>query len=98
MNAEPQGTNIESAASIGKLKKTANWKNPFRRMLDNPVILKELRGRMRGRQSFILLTAYLGLIALLISIIYIGVAQQSSYGNWDPSRRQTLGKAIFGAV
>jgi hypothetical protein len=54
MSVEPQGTNPESPASIVKREPGVNWTNPFKRMLDNPVILKELRGRMRGRQAFIL--------------------------------------------
>ncbi len=96
MTAEPQGTNLESPASMVKREKAMNWKNPFKWLLDNPVILKELRGRMRGRQAFILLTAYLGLIALLIGIIYLTTATGSS--GWNPSRRQDVGKAVFGAV
>jgi ABC-2 type transport system permease protein len=100
MSVESQGTNLESPASIVKKEKSMSWRNPFKRMLDNPVILKELRGRMRGRQAFILLTIYLGLIAALICIIYALLTDQSTYGygGWDPSIRQTIGKVIFGAV
>jgi ABC-type transport system involved in multi-copper enzyme maturation permease subunit len=97
MSAEPQGTNLEPPASIGKGKKNIHWKNPFKPISDNPVILKELRGRMRGRQAFILLTVYLGLIAVLIGFIYLTTATGSS-GRWNPSQRQDVGKAVFGAV
>jgi len=96
MSVEPQGTNVESSASM--VKKAMNWSKPFKRMLDNPVILKELRGRMRSRQAFVLLTIYLGLIALFIGIIYMFVAGESSSAGWDPSLRQTVGKVIFGSV
>ncbi len=98
MSAESQGTNVESSASMVKKEKAMNWSNPFKRMLDNPVILKELRGRMRSRQAFILLTVYLGLIALFIGIIYIFLVGESSSVGWDPSLRQTMGKVIFGSV
>ena len=64
MNTEPQGTNLESPASMPKRETGVKLRNPFKRILDNPVVLKELRGRMRGRQAFILLTVYLGLIPL----------------------------------
>jgi ABC-2 type transport system permease protein len=70
----------------------------FQRIWDNPVILKEFRARMRGRQAFILLTTYLGLIAVFIGVLYTFLAQSSSSMGWDPSFRQTAGKAIFGAV
>ncbi len=98
MSAEPQGTNLESPASMGQREKLMKWRNPFKWMLDNPVVLKELRGRMRGRQAFILLTVYLGLIALLIGFIYLLTATESSSSGWNPSLRQDVGKAIFGAV
>jgi ABC-type transport system involved in multi-copper enzyme maturation permease subunit len=98
MSAESQGTNLESPASMLKRKKVMNWRNPFKWILDNPVILKELRGRMRSRQAFILLTFYLGLISLFIGFIYTITARQSSGIGWDPSLRQSVGKAIFGTV
>jgi len=77
-------------------------KNPIQdliqRLLDNPVILKELRGRMRGRQAFILLTIYLGLISIFIFMVYNVLFGITSSVQWDPSTRETAGKAIFGTV
>ncbi len=83
---------------MGKRETLMSWRNPFKQILDNPVILKELRGRMRGRQAFILLTVYLGLIALLIGFMYLLTATESSSNGWNPSLRQDVGKAIFGGV
>lgn len=40
--------------------------------LENPVILKELRSRMRGRRAFVILTIYLALMGGLISLVYWG--------------------------
>jgi len=97
MIPENQGTPLEPAASMASDGKAAARKHPFRRALDNPVILKELRGRMRGRQAFILLTVYLGLIALFIVLIYNAVFGVESL-TWDPSSRQIAGKVIFGTV
>jgi len=70
----------------------------YESLLDNPVIIKELRGRMRGRQAFILLTVYLGLIALFIFLVYNVLFGISTATRWDPSSRQEAGKAIFGTV
>lgn len=98
MTSENQGTNLESAASMAHKEKNTGWKQPFRRMLDNPVILKELRGRMRGRQAFALLTIYLGLIALFIVIVYNTIFGVTGAAAWDPSARQMAGKVIFGTV
>jgi ABC-type transport system involved in multi-copper enzyme maturation permease subunit len=97
MIPENQGTPMEPAASMAGSGKAVTRKNPFRRMLDNPVIMKELRGRMRGRQAFVLLTVYLGLIALFIVMIYntvFGIAGVS----FNPGDRQIAGKVIFGTV
>jgi ABC-2 type transport system permease protein len=37
----------------------------------NPVMVKELRGRMRGMRAFIVLTVYLGLMSAFMAIIYL---------------------------
>jgi len=71
------------------------FQNIYQRLIDNPVIIKELRGRMRGKQAFILLTAYVGLIAMFIFLVYNVLFGISSVAQWDPSTRQSAGKAIF---
>lgn len=70
----------------------------FERILDNPVIAKELRGRMRDRRTFILLTFYLSLIAAFVCMIYLFLGESTSGLAFDPDYRQTLGKSIFGTV
>ena len=98
MNVESPGTDITPPASIPESVKVSERSNFLRRMMDNPVILKELRGRMRNRQAFILLTVYLGLISLFIVMIYNTLFGITNSVMWDPSVRQTAGKAIFGTV
>jgi ABC-2 type transport system permease protein len=66
------------------------------RALRNPVVLKELRGRMRGRRAFVVLTIYLAFMAALITLVYLGFASVSTTPG-GPSSRQA-GKAVFGAV
>ena len=88
---------MESTTSIPDTGKKITRLNPLKRLFDNPVIVKELRGRMRGGQAFTLLTIYLGLIALFISMVY-NLLSISSPFTWDPSVRQAAGKAIFGTV
>ena len=79
-------------------EKKSMVQNLLQRLLDNPVILKELRGRMRGRQAFILLTVYVGLITFFIFMVYNLLFSFSAAAQWDPSTRQTAGKSIFGTV
>jgi ABC-type transport system involved in multi-copper enzyme maturation permease subunit len=98
MSIETGGSSMETTAPVSESQPAAPRRGWFQWFLDNPVILKEFRGRMRGRQAFILLTTYLGLIAIFIGVLYTFLAQSSSSMGWDPSFRQTAGKTIFGAV
>lgn len=88
---------MESTTSIPQAAPKIDRFSLFKRLVDNPVILKELRGRMRGGQAFTLLTIYLGLIAVFIVLIYNLISPSFSYA-WDPGIRQEAGKAIFGTV
>jgi ABC-2 type transport system permease protein len=66
-------------------------------VFQNPVAVKELRGRMRGGRAFVLITAYLILLGGMVSLIYLLIASSSNTpGGPDP--RQSLGKAIFSTV
>lgn len=63
----------------------------------NPIILKELRARMRGARGFALLTGYLGALALLVVLVYaVFAAAEPLAGSANDQR--DLGKAIFGIV
>lgn len=63
---------------------------PFR----NPVVIKELRGRMRGARAMVLLTGHLAIMGAYIggiNLLYATTANQV-YSTFTP---QTLGKNIF---
>ncbi len=70
----------------------------FSRVMDNPIIAKELKGRMRGRQGFIIIGVYLSLIGFFIFLIYFLLTLDSSISNSDPGFLQTVGKIIFSTV
>lgn len=81
------------------LQKSAALPHFFRRLTDNPIIIKELRGRMRGRRAFVVLIVYLLIVSLLTAGIYqtlIMRADGRSSTNTD--FRQNMGKAVFGSV
>jgi ABC-2 type transport system permease protein len=67
-----------------------------RQVLANPVVHKELRGRMRGRRAFVVLTIYLLLLSCLTSTIYLAYASaaQQPYG----PDSYLIGKIVFGGV
>lgn len=67
------------------------------RLRQNPVMLKEVRGRMRGRRAFVSLTIYLVLLSGFVSLVYFAsAAVTSAFGSPDDWPR--LGKAVFAAV
>ena len=87
---------VQPAPAVAPAKPSRRWK--LFQQTENPVILKELRGRMRKRQAVIVLTGYLILIGLVVGSIYASLASESYYSRWDPEFRQTVGKAVFSTV
>lgn len=81
-------------------KRPAWWKRVtqalHRQIIDNPVVRKELRGRMRGRRAFVVLTIYLLMLSCLTSLIYYAYASaaQQPYG----PDSYLVGKVVFGGV
>ena len=61
----------------------------------NPIALKELRGRMRGRRAFVVLTVYLTLLSAFVAIIYLAFLLENNGGGTDA---RLAGKTIFGAL
>lgn len=68
------------------------------RLMDNPIIAKELKGRMRGKQGFTLLTAYLVLTSLVILAMYFYSTNNGNFSRNSPDVLQQLGKQIFASV
>ena len=60
----------------------------------NPIIVKELRSRMRRKRSYVILTLFLIFSAGIVSLVYFGVAGTNNFYP-DPDVRRTLGQAIF---
>lgn len=65
------------------------------------IMVKELRSRMRGRRAFIVLTIYLGLLALITYGIYVVVAPGArsmvggGFGFGQANASAIIGQAIF---
>lgn len=66
------------------------------------IMVKELRSRMRGRRAFVVLTAYLGLLALITYGVYVVVAPsaaaQAGFGGAFPGAANVsaiIGQSIF---
>jgi ABC-2 type transport system permease protein len=74
-------------------EKAAHW-NFISKALDNPIISKEIKGRMRGRQGYILLTVYLAALSLAIAAVYYFATKNEPWAS--PDRLADLGKQIFG--
>jgi ABC-type transport system involved in multi-copper enzyme maturation permease subunit len=66
-------------------------------ILQNPVTIKELRGRMRRGRAYLIITIYLILMSVLVGLVYLGLASTAnSVGN--SSSVQAVGKVVFGIV
>jgi len=60
------------------------------------IMVKELRSRMRGRRAFILLTIYLGLLALIAYAVYLVAAPNVAFGGVGQANASAIiGQAIF---
>ncbi len=60
----------------------------------NPVMLKELRGRMRGVRAFIVLTIYLGLMSAFTTLLYL-VFTASSVQSTGSGAIGAIGRVLF---
>jgi len=71
----------------------------WQRIAQNPVVLKELRGRMRGGRAFILLTIYLILASAVVALVFLGFYASSTNNVYSSANvRQALGKTVFFSV
>ncbi|KAB2903417.1 MAG: hypothetical protein KJ064_20560 [Anaerolineae bacterium] len=72
-------------------------RNPVRLLLGNPVVLKELRGRMRGPRAFIVLTGFLALVGGFAILLYLGMnaASRTNTGQVDGGE---IGRTLFAGV
>lgn len=68
----------------------------FVKHLQNPVTVKELRSRMRGRRAFVVLSVYLFVMGGFISLVYLAFAS-SARGPFGPDARD-VGRVIFSTV
>ncbi|MEM7797843.1 MAG: hypothetical protein AAF633_01520 [Chloroflexota bacterium] len=79
----------ESSLSQPRLKKS-RWQN----LIENPITLKELRGRMRGTRAFVVLTTYLMLVGGFVFLIYL----LNSVNNPSSNDARFAGQAVFFTV
>jgi len=76
--------------------KRSVWTAPVAWLRSNPVLVKELRGRMRGNRAFILLTVYLATLALILGLTYLFLWLSTEAAPLtSPDTQQNIGKALF---
>ena len=63
------------------------------RLIRNPVVLKELRGRMRGMRAFVVMTVYLTLMSGFTTLLY--VLYSSSLSFYGFTSGGTIGRVLF---
>ncbi|MCP4416549.1 MAG: ABC transporter permease [Chloroflexi bacterium] len=77
-------------------EKPPKKKRFWQQLRENPVTVKELRSRMRGRRAFVVLTVHLLLMSGFITLVYSAYAS-STGGPYGPDSRD-VGKVIFSSV
>jgi ABC-2 type transport system permease protein len=85
---------------MGEASMPAERRRRYPRLLRglwNPLLVKELRGRMRGARAFVVLTIYLLLLSCFTSVIYYAYAASMS-GPGSASSMAYLGKVVFSSV
>lgn len=65
------------------------------RLSSNPVLTRELRGRIRGKRAMVMLVAYLAITALVTLLVYAASASGFERGINDPEAGRGIGKGIF---
>ena len=63
--------------------------------LANPVLARELRGRIRGNRALAILVVYLTIIAAVTLLVYAAAASSFQGGLNNPEAGRSIGKAIF---
>ena len=63
----------------------------------NPLIVKDLRTRLRGMKAYILISAHLVALGLAVAVVFL-VSQSTLSGSGNLQERRFLGKAIFGLL
>jgi ABC-2 type transport system permease protein len=86
-----------SAGQASAEKSERGRRRRWLRRESNPLLLKELRGRMRGARAFIVLTVYLLLLSCFTSIIYYAYTASASAPGGG-TEMTYLGKVIFASV
>ncbi len=73
------------------------WRRWTGLLLRNPVMVKELRGRMRGARAFSVLTIYLTLLGVFAVLVYIAVTESSTSVSGQADVGE-IGRTLFGGV
>ncbi len=66
------------------------------RLFGNPMVTKELRGRMRGARAFIVLTVYLLLMSGFVTLIYL--LYVGTLALTGPSQGGEIGRVLFRSI
>ncbi|MEA2686150.1 MAG: type transport system permease protein, partial [Actinomycetota bacterium] len=61
----------------------------------NPVLARELKQRMRGRLTWVVLTGYLAVLALILRFVYLGASESLGSDFGDPLASASVGRSIF---
>lgn len=87
----------EVSTTVKRRRRALSLSKGWLRRESNPLLIKELRVRMRGARAFVVLTVYLLLLSCFTSIIYYSYSSLSRAPGGGPDMVY-LGKTVFASV
>src|SRR5215216_3216418 len=63
------------------------------KLVGSPVVLKELRGRMRGMRVFVFMTVYLALMSGFVTLLYVLYSSSQNYYGYASGGQ--IGRVLF---
>ncbi len=61
----------------------------------NPVLARELKQRMRGRHTWVVLTLYLAVLAVILRWVFVTASRDTSFGGINLVGSAGVGRAVF---
>lgn len=87
----------QASTMVKRRRRVLSLSKGWLRRESNPLLIKELRGRMRGARAFVVLTVYLLLLSCFTSIIYYTYSATARVPGGGLSMAY-LGKVVFAGV
>src|SRR5260221_1880651 len=88
----------QTAPSEGEVKSPLRRPRWRLRPTRNPIVLKELRGRMRGMRAFVVMSVYLLLLSGFATLLYVVSSASLTAGGYYGGQIGQIGRILFAGI